>query len=116
MVLNSTINFVYSIYTKNYGFLNSKIENKKLYPIFTYNRNYKVDIDSFNEVFSEINSYKSFRNIFITLGVIFIIIFAILACFCFYKYCSTKKHINLNDLSQNLGINTTREPTTNTTS
>ena len=116
MVLNSTINFVYSIYTKNYGFLNSKIENKKLYPIFTYNRNYKVDIDSFNEVFSEINSYKSFRNIFITLGVIFIIIFAILACFCFYKYCSTKKRINLNDLSQNLGINTTREPTTNTTS
>lgn len=87
MVLDSKINLVYSIYTKNYGDIVFKIENEKMYPIFTYQRNYKVNIDSFNDYFGEINSYKSFRKKFIIIGVIFLLIFAIIACFCFFKYC-----------------------------
>lgn len=99
MVLNSVINFVYSIYTRKYGFINSNIENEKLYPIFTYNRNFKVDIDSFNEIFSEINSSKSFNKAFIITLVILIIIFAIAACICFIKYCLGRRgRINLEEL------------------
>ena len=87
MVLESEINFVYSLFTKNYGDIVFKIENDKIYPIFTYNRNYKVNIDAFNDYFDEINSYKSFRKIFIIIGVIFIVLFAIVACFSIYKFC-----------------------------
>ena len=87
MVLESEINFVYSLFTKNYGDIIFKIENDKIYPIFTYSRNYKVNIDAFNDYFDEINSYKSFRKIFIIVGVIFIALFAIVACFSIYKFC-----------------------------
>ena len=86
MVLESKINLVYSIYTKNYGDIVFKIDNDKTYPIFTYQRNYKVNIDSFNDYFSEINSYKSFRKRFIIIGCIFILVFAIITCVCIYKF------------------------------
>ena len=33
-VVQSKINLVYSIYSKNYGYINSNIENKKIYPVF----------------------------------------------------------------------------------
>ena len=121
MVLDSNINFVYSIYTKNYGFLNPNIQNEKLYPIFSYNRIYKVNIDSFNDVFSLINSYKSFRKAFIIALIILILIFAAIAGFCFYKYYFYKRHstIKLDELSANESkdklINDRREPTLNKT-
>ena len=117
MVLDSSINFVYSIYTKNYGYINFNVENEKIYPIFIYNRNYKVDIDSFNSVFNEINDYKSTRKIFIIVFVVLIILFCLLACFCFYKCYFYRRSRTIilggeNDPSGNL-INDSREATKN---
>ena len=85
MVLDSKINFVYSIYTKKYGYINPKIENDKTYPIFTYNRNYEVDIDSYNEYFPGITSYYTFRLVFIVIGIILMIVCAIISIWAFLK-------------------------------
>ena len=114
MVVESKINLLYSLHTKNYGYIYPSIENDKVYPIFTYNKNYKVEIDSFNKVFSYINSYKNFRKYMIIFGVILIVIFAILAGFCFYKlFFSKNQNVDKNDESQKEIdlINDTREPT-----
>ena len=114
MVVESKINLLYSLYTKDYGYIYPSIENDKVYPIFTYNKNYKVEIDSFNKVFSYINSYKNFRKYMIIFGVILIVIFAILAGFCFYKlFFSKNQNVDKNDESQKEIdlINDTREPT-----
>ena len=40
MVLESKFNFIYSIDTKNYGYLYPKIESNKKYPIFIYSKEY----------------------------------------------------------------------------
>ena len=112
MVLDSKINLIYGIYTKNYGYINYNLENEKVYPVFAYNRNYQVDIDSFNDVFSEINSYKTFRKVFLIVGIILIVLFCISACFCFYKcYFYRRKRISLADAPRENLINDSREQT-----
>ena len=112
MVLDSKINLIYAIYTKNYGYINSNLENEKLYPVFVYSRNYQVDIDSFNDIFSEINSYKSFRKVILIVGIILIVLFFIIACFCFYKcYFYRRKRISLTDAPRDNLINDSREQT-----
>ena len=120
MVIESKINFVYSIYTKQYGYIYSKIENEKTYPIFIYSKNYEVDIDSFNDAFPDIKSYREFRNIFIIVGVILIVLLTIASLVCFYYGYKAKKRIDIsplndsNNKSQAL-INDSRDPTTNKT-
>ena len=112
MVFDSKINFVYALYTKNYGFIDSNIDNDKLYPIFTYNRNYEVNINSFNSIFEE-KEEKKLGSTFIISGVILIVLLALISCFFFYKYFTySRKRISLNneDQSQAL-INDTRGPT-----
>jgi hypothetical protein len=88
MVIDSKINLVYSLYTKQFGYLFSKIPNEKVYPLFLYSKQYTVQMDSFNNAFPDIQSYKEFRSTFIIVGVIFILIFFIVSVFCFYKYKS----------------------------
>ena len=56
MVIDSKINFVYSIYTKKYGHINPNIDNEKIYLVFTYQKSYEVDIDSYNDYFPDITS------------------------------------------------------------
>jgi len=91
MVLDSKINLVYSLYTKKYGCLYSKIPNDKVYPLFLYSKQYSVVMDSFNKAFPDIQSYKDFRNTFIIVGIIFIVIFCVVAVFCFWKYKREQK-------------------------
>lgn len=91
MVVDSKINLVYSLYTKQFGFLFSKIPNEKVYPLFLYSKLYKVQMSSFNSVFPEIDSYRDFRNTFIIVGIIFIVIFFCVSVFCFYKWKSEQK-------------------------
>ena len=91
MVVDSKINLVYSLYTKQFGLLFSKIPNEKVYPLFLYSKQYKVQMSSFNSVFPEIESYRDFRNTFIIVGIIFIVIFFCVSLFCFYKWKSEQK-------------------------
>ena len=116
MVLESKINLVYSINTKNYGYLYPKIENNKFYPIFTYSREYEVNIDSFNEAFPSINSAKDFKKYFLIFGIIFLVGFACACGFCFYKYLYHKRgRVSITPVfpeTENL-INDSRDPTIN---
>jgi hypothetical protein len=97
MVLESKINLIYSINTKNYGHLFYLLpKDTTNYPLFTYNREYKVDIDSFDEAFPGISSYKSFEKTLLIVGIIIMVLFCIFACFCIFMFCKLKRgKINL---------------------
>ena len=111
LVVDSKINFVYSIYTKKYGYINPKIENNATYPIFIYQRNYSVDADSYNDYFPKIKSYKTFRLIFLIVGIILIVICAIVALWAFIKIHKTlvKEDIDKNTSQLKGNINDSRE-------
>jgi hypothetical protein len=113
LVVDSKINFVYSIYTKKYGYINPKIENNATYPIFIYQRNYSVDADSYNDYFPKIKSYKTFRLIFLIVGIILIVICAIVALWAFIKIHRTlvKEDIDKNTSQLKGNINDSREVT-----
>ena len=112
IVINSKINFIYSLYTKKYGFINSKIENDKIYPIFIYEKNYEVDIESFNENFPSIHSYYTFKMIFLIIGIILILALTIAALFFFMKLHKTliEEDIQKNG-PDNQKLIDSREPT-----
>jgi len=85
MVIDSKINFVYSIYTKKYGYINPNIDNEKIYPVFTYQKSYEVDIDSYNDFFPDITSFYTFNLTFLIIGIILIIICFIVSLLYFLK-------------------------------
>ena len=115
MVIDSQINFVYSIYTKNYGYINPKIENNKTYPIFIYQRNYSVDADSYNDYFPKINNYKTFKLVFLIVGIILIVVCVIVSLWAFIKIHRSlvKEDLEKNNSSQAKEriINDSREAT-----
>lgn len=96
MVLDSKINLVYSLYTKNYGYINPSIENDKNYPIFVYSRNFEVDIDSYKDYFPNITSFYTFRLIFIIVGVILFFICAVISLWAFLKLHKTLLEEDIN--------------------
>ena len=113
MVIDSKINFVYSIYTKKYGYINPKIENEKIYPIFTYQRSYEVDIDSYKDYFPKISFFYTFKLIFLIVGIALIIICAIISLWAFIKIHKTivKEEIQKNEPEKENLINDSRDPT-----
>ena len=115
MVLESKFNFIYSIDTKNYGYLYPKIESNKKYPIFIYSKEYEVDIDSFENAFPSISSAKSFKTYFLAFGIVFIIILAVVSVFLIYRYVKyTRKRIKIDEGPENINlINDSREATLN---
>ena len=115
MVLESKFNFIYSIDTKNYGYLYPKIESNKKYPIFIYSKIYKVDMDSFENAFPSISSAKSFKTYFLAFGIVFIIILAVVSVFLIYRYVKyTRKRIKIDEGPENINlINDSREATLN---
>ena len=105
MVLESKFNFIYSIDTKNYGYLYPKIESNKKYPIFIYSKIYKVDMDSFENSFPSISSAKSFRTYFLAFGIVFIIILAVVSVFLIYRYVKyTRKRIKIEEGPENINL------------
>ena len=113
MVLESKINLVYSIYTRKYGYFNPKIENEKVLPVFTYKRNFEVDIDSYKDYFPNVKSYYTFRKIFLIIGIILIIACAILSLWAFVTIHKSlvKQDLMKNKPEESPLINDTRGPT-----
>ncbi len=113
MVLDSKINLVYSIYTRDYGLINKKIESKKVLPVFTYYRNYEVDVDSYKENFPGVAGYYTFRTVFIIVGVILIVILFIIALVALKKMSRkiNEEEIKENIAEQKLVPGDSRDPT-----
>ena len=102
MVIDSKINLIYGIYSRNYGFVNKIVENEKIYPIFTYQRVFEVEVNSYEEIFPGVTEYYENIIIFIVIGIIVILLFATIAivAFCYLKK-KLKKDPNIS-LKQSL--------------
>ena len=114
MVIDSKINFVYSIYTKKYGYINPNIDNEKIYPVFTYQKSYEVDIDSYNDYFPDITtSFYTFNLTFLIIGIILIIICFIVSLLYFLKLHKKLVEEDLQKNGPDSGrlINDSRDPT-----
>lgn len=97
MVLDSKINFIYSLNTKNYGYIFSLLPKEaKNYPMFIYNKEYSVEINSFTDTFPSIKSYYSFKKTILIVGIVIGVLFCLFACFCIFMYIKNKRgKINL---------------------
>ena len=113
MVLESKINLVYSLYTKQYRFINPSIENNKTVPIFTYQRNYHVDIDSYDDYFPNIKKYNTFKIVFLIVVIILIVVCAAISLWAFIKIHKglIKEDIAMNSSQKEPIINDSRDPT-----
>ena len=102
MVIDSKINLIYSINTRKYGFVNNMIENDQIYPIFTYQRQYEVEVDSYEKQFPGVTEYYRNMTVFIIIGIIVIVIFTIFAVLCFYYWYKSNKYKKDISLKQSL--------------
>ena len=82
-VVQSKINLVYSIYSKNYGYINPNIENEKIYPVFVYQKVFEVDNKSYLDNFPDITFYSDFKMLFLIIGIVLIVIFIIITLIAF---------------------------------
>ena len=112
-VVQSKINLVYSIYSKNYGYINSNIENEKIYPVFIYQKVFEVDSNSYLDYFNDITFFKDFRLIFLIIGIILIVIFVVIALIILIKIHKNlvNEDIQMNSIADDNLINDTRGPT-----
>ena len=117
-VVQSKINLVYSIYSKNYGYINPNIENEKIYPVFVYQKVFEVDNKSYLDNFPDITFYSDFKMLFLIIGIVLIVIFIIITLIAFVvihkiiikkenNYEIFKDNINNNNQEENL-INDSR--------
>ena len=90
MVLESNLNLIYSIYSKEFGNIVSMIENNEIYPFILYNRNYLVNIESYNKIFSESDSFKNWRLFVIIFSLVCALVFICLAVY--YGYILKYKY------------------------
>lgn len=84
MVIDSEINIFYGIYSRNFGFINNIIENEQIYPIFSYQRKYDVEVESYEKSFPGVSEYYKNMTVFIIIGVIVIVICIVIAVLSFY--------------------------------
>ena len=113
MVVQSKINLVYSLYSKDFGYINPEIENNKIYPFFIYQKVFETDSDSYIEYFPDVTFYHDFRNTFIISGIVIIVIFAIITLIAFIKIHKNlvNQDIQMNSYAGDHLINDSREQT-----
>ena len=102
MVIDSNINLIYGIYARKFGFLNKEIENEEIYPIFTYQRKYEVEVNSYEDEFPGVTEYYRNMTVFIIIGVIVIVIFAVIAALSFYYWYKKSKKSKKESMKQSL--------------
>jgi hypothetical protein len=83
MVIDSKLNFVYSINSRKYGLLNKNIEMDAVYPLFLYSKTYEVDLDSYEEQYEGAADYYGTNFWFLIIGVIIVIFFSTFALVAF---------------------------------
>ena len=113
MVVQSKINLVYSLYSKDYGYINPNIENNKIYPVFIYRKVFEMDADSYIDYFPDVTFYHDFRTVFIISGIALIVIFAIITLIAFIKIHKNlvNQEFKMNSYAGESLINDSREQT-----
>ena len=106
MVIDSKINLIYAVNTRKYGYINDIIGNDQIYPIFLYQRQYEVEVNSYEDQFPGVTEYYRNMTVFIIIGVIVIVIFTFLDILCFFflkKKKKSKKEVSLKQSLVPLG-------------
>ena len=102
MVIDSNINLIYSIYTRKFGYLNKNLKNEEIYPIFTYQRKYDVEVDSYEDQFPGVTEYYRNMTVFIIIGILVIVICIVIAVLAFYLLKKKLKQTTKESLKQSL--------------
>ena len=102
MVIDSKMNFMYYIETRKYSLINKEITQGISYPLFHYQRNYEVDVDSYEEQFPGVTEYYENSNTLIIVGVIFIVIFTAFAIVAFVYLNKKIKKEKSEDIQNSL--------------
>ena len=102
MVIDSKLNFVYSINARKYGILNKNIELDAIYPLFLYSKNYEVDLDSYEEQYPGAADYYVTNFAFLIIGVLIVIFFSTLALIAFNRVHKQDKE-DKQDLTKVIG-------------
>ena len=75
LVIDSKLNLIYALNTRKYNLLNNEIKLEKNYPLFLYQRNFEVDVTSYESLFPGVTEYYENSTTFIIIGVIILILF-----------------------------------------
>ena len=102
MVVDSNINLIYSVYSRKFGYLNKNVKNEEIYPIFTYQRRYEVEVDSYEKQFPGVTEYYRNMTVFIIIGILVIVICIVIAVLAFYLLNKKLIQSNKESLKQSL--------------
>ena len=102
MVIDSKIQFVYSIDSRKYGLLNKNIELNAKYPLFLYSKSYGVDLDSYEENYPGAADYYVTNFAFLIIGVLIVIFFSTFALIAFNQVHKQDKE-DKKDLTKVIG-------------
>ena len=83
MVIDSKMNFIYAINARKYGLINKNIGKDTTYPLFHYQRNYEINVDSYESIFPGVTEYYAQSSTLIIVGVILIVVFVAVALVAF---------------------------------
>ena len=83
MVVESKLNFAYSLYARKYGLIHKGIEIDGVYPLFIYRRDFDVDLNSYDEVYPGAADYYEDNFSFLVIGVLIVIFFSTFALVAF---------------------------------
>lgn len=102
MVVDSNINLIYSINTRKFGYLNKNFKNEEIYPVFTYQRKYEIEVESYEDQFPGVTEIDRNMTVFIIFGVLVIVICIVIAVLAFYLLNKKLKQSNKESLKQSL--------------
>ena len=102
MVIDSKINLIYALNTRKYNILNTKINSDNNYPLFLYQKNFEVDVSSYEILFPGVTEYYEKATTFIIIGVVIIILAAAIAIVAFI-YLNKKLKVEKTDETINSG-------------
>ena len=98
MVIDSNINLLYVLNTRNYGYVNKKLYNLFLNAIFLYQRKFEVEVNSYENQFPGVTEYYSNLITFVILGISIVIIFCAIAIISFVllrKKANQNKNVSM---------------------
>ena len=100
MVIDSKMNFMYTLNSRKYGYLNKLIGKDVLYPLFYYQRNYEVNVDSYASQFPGVTEYYENSTVIIIIGASLIVIFvavAVVSFICLSKKLKLEKSLDMKE-------------------
>ena len=100
MVIDSKMNFMYTLNSRKYGYLNKLMGKDVLYPLFYYQRNYEVNVDSYASQFPGVTEYYENSTVIIIIGSCLIVIFvaiAVVSFICLNKKLKLEKSLDMKE-------------------